>query len=679
MADLRGYLDEPDGRDSISAGGIWIRGWALGNTDPVARVDAFLDGQWLGRARLGCPRPDVVAALGDVGAESSGFELWSSDPAGLRFGRASLQLRVTTQAGTEDWWTPRVLEIARDPASPAHQRSHLGRIAGHIEDPDGRTPLEAGWLRVRGWAYASVSPVSRVDAYLDGEWLGRAALGRPRPDVALALDEREADLSGFELRSAIPAGLGAHACLQLALTLLDGTEEVWPSLALAFHVQAPNVPPSHLDERHFPRPAPAAAPARVAVRGPRPREVIRLLWSARAFDRGGSQLRMAELIEYLAQTGEFESTVIGPEDGPLRPRLEAAGASVRAVGRIPLDDQRAYEASVSELCRWIEAEGGFDVVFGSTITCFPVVDAGLRLGVPSGLRIGEAAPFRTVVDWLHGALNHDIEARARAVFAGASVVVSNSEAAVRTYARDGWSSRFLVLRNGVDGQAACAPAPISRAERDECRRTLGIEVDQRLLVCAGTLWPVKGQAVLVTALEHARRSHPDLGCALVGAAEPVYAETIANFIARHLLTSAVVIVPFCDDLRPWWRAADAAVCVSESEALPAAVLEAMAHGLPVLACRTGDLPDLVEHGVTGWLCDDSNLAELIAALVEVAETPPDRMRAMGAAAQRRASLAPSHAEIHQAYAELLRTLAAGGRSEDVGGGRAIRVEVVEQV
>jgi glycosyltransferase involved in cell wall biosynthesis len=132
---------------------------------------------------------------------------------------------------------------------------------------------------------------------------------------------------------------------------------------------------------------------------------------------------------------------------------------------------------------------------------------------------------------------------------------------------------------------------------------------------------------------------------------------VAAFLERHGLDRAVRLLPFHDDLRPWWAAADAVVCPSESEALPAAVLEAMAQGLPALCTRVGDLPRLVEPGVTGWLCDPSDVASLAAGLEAVATTPPEQLALMGAAAARTVAAAHEWTAVLARTADLLRTVA----------------------
>ena len=52
-----------------------------------------------------------------------------------------------------------------------------------------------------------------------------------------------------------------------------------------------------------------------------------------------------------------------------------------------------------------------------------------------------------------------------------------------------------------------------------------------------------------------------------------------------------------------------------------AMIEAMAAGRPVVALRRGSVPELVRHGVTGWICDHAD--ELPDALHRVAELNPD--------------------------------------------------------
>ena len=84
----------------------------------------------------------------------------------------------------------------------------------------------------------------------------------------------------------------------------------------------------------------------------------------------------------------------------------------------------------------------------------------------------------------------------------------------------------------------------------------------------------------------------------------------------------------------------------------------MAHGVPVLGCRVGDVPDLIQPGVTGWLCDHSDLGAMVDGLTAVAAAPPEALNSMGAAAARAAG-AHDQADVLDRSVELLRAVARG--------------------
>ena len=68
--------------------------------------------------------------------------------------------------------------------------------------------------------------------------------------------------------------------------------------------------------------------------------------------------------------------------------------------------------------------------------------------------------------------------------------------------------------------------------------------------------------------------------------------------------------------------------VRVSELLGLVVLEAMASGTPVVCSRLGGLPEVVQHGVTGFLVEPGNVPELRARLAELLRDPA-RARRLG--------------------------------------------------
>jgi N-acetyl-alpha-D-glucosaminyl L-malate synthase BshA len=81
---------------------------------------------------------------------------------------------------------------------------------------------------------------------------------------------------------------------------------------------------------------------------------------------------------------------------------------------------------------------------------------------------------------------------------------------------------------------------------------------------------------------------------------PEYGRT-RELVEKLGLAEAVRYVGVVDDVVPLLKAADVLLLPSETESFGLVALEAMASGVPVVASDVGGLPEVVEHGVTGFL------------------------------------------------------------------------------
>ena len=114
---------------------------------------------------------------------------------------------------------------------------------------------------------------------------------------------------------------------------------------------------------------------------------------------------------------------------------------------------------------------------------------------------------------------------------------------------------------------------------------------------------------------------PDARLALVGdgphrqALESYFADTNTNFVGY--LTGI--------DLAAAFASADAFIFPSRTETLGLVLLEAMAAGCPVVAARSGGIPDIVTDGVNGFLFDPTDDDEgAIAATIRLLEQKQER-------------------------------------------------------
>ncbi|UTF54980.1 glycosyltransferase family 4 protein [Natronosalvus rutilus] len=134
----------------------------------------------------------------------------------------------------------------------------------------------------------------------------------------------------------------------------------------------------------------------------------------------------------------------------------------------------------------------------------------------------------------------------------------------------------------------------------------------------GGLQPYKGLADLATALESA-----DADCDLIVAGdgpERTHLEQIFGETATFLGS-----VPY-EQIPSLYHEFDAFVLPSHTEGLPRVILEAQATATPVVATRVGGVPEIVQDGETGLLCDSHRPDQLTTAIDRLATNERDRER-----------------------------------------------------
>ncbi len=340
------------------------------------------------------------------------------------------------------------------------------------------------------------------------------------------------------------------------------------------------------------------APARALEDGELPRVAI-------IADGIGSTHGVTRTIEEIRQRGVpgFEIEVVGTD-----PEVDRR---LSAVAEIEVPFYEGLRIGIPSLPAAVQtlADGHFDVIHVCSPGPAGVAGALLAraMGVPlvgsyhtelsayAGLRSGE----RAVADAAALAVS--------AFYNACEVVLSPSPASDDALAAIGMGrERVLRWDRGVDTERF---APVLRKPREHC------EGEPIRILYSGRITIEKGVELLADAFLLARAGEPRLQLVLAGGGPE------EDFLRERLGESATFLGWLAGEQLPRaYAEADMFLFPSSTDTFGQVILEAQASGLPVIAVAEGGPVSLIEHRVSGLLCEP-DVDDLAAAMLELAASP----------------------------------------------------------
>ncbi len=227
----------------------------------------------------------------------------------------------------------------------------------------------------------------------------------------------------------------------------------------------------------------------------------------------------------------------------------------------------------------------------------------------------------------------------------ADVVMVTSEysrgIAIEAYGLD--PARVRIVPEGIDlahwsaaAEATDEPAAPGSALDDGSTHPPSADAAGPVILSVARQYRRKNTSALLRAMPTILAAVPNARLRIVGGG-PKLPRLEHERLALGLAGSVVITgeVPDTDAVRDEYRAADVFCLPSLQEGFGIAFLEAMASGLPIVACRSAAVPEVIPDGEAGLLVPPADPKALARALIRLLKDPPLRRR-MGEAGRRRA-------------------------------------------
>jgi len=335
---------------------------------------------------------------------------------------------------------------------------------------------------------------------------------------------------------------------------------------------------------------------------------MRLLILDQFSELGGGQQCLLELLPAIRGRG-WEAVVGLPGAGPLVARVRESGFETvelecgpYSYGRKTLADTARFLAQTPRLARQIRGLAercGADLIYVNGPRLLP---AAARSGLPVVHHAHRILPSRAPRELCGFAARS----------CGARVI------AVCRYVAEPWmrfgAERIAVIYNGVEGPRTLVP-----------RRRGGAPT----IACLGRIAPEKGQLDFVKAVRLIDHEWPGCRFVIYGAAliaDPAYEQQVRG-AARGM---AVEFAGWHGDVQSVLADVDVLLVPSgEHEATTRVIPEAFAAGTPVIAFPSGGIPEVIDHGRTGFLAN--NVPEMARLALELLRDRPRWMEISSAA------------------------------------------------
>lgn len=175
-----------------------------------------------------------------------------------------------------------------------------------------------------------------------------------------------------------------------------------------------------------------------------------------------------------------------------------------------------------------------------------------------------------------------------------------------------------LIYNGVLSEQQLAQTPTTEP----------INKDTFTFLMIGMLHPKKNQILGLKAFQLLADEFPQARLLIVGKGRRFYEQKLRSFTKKHGLENQVEFAGYQHNPKISFEQSDVVLMCSKNEAMGRVTVEALAYGKPVIGNNSGATPELIDHGVDGFLF--KNGPEEMAAHMRHFLRSPEQAKSMGA-------------------------------------------------
>ena len=210
-----------------------------------------------------------------------------------------------------------------------------------------------------------------------------------------------------------------------------------------------------------------------------------------------------------------------------------------------------------------------------------------------------------------------------------SILKSDGITAVSSYLKQETVDAFQVPAEDIEVIPNFVDPKLYHRERYPCWKTAFLRDGEKLVLHVSNFRPVKRIRDVVRIFARTAKEVPARLVFVGDGPERPEAADEARLLG---VTDRVIFLGKQDSVAELMACADLLLLPSQNESFGLVALEAMASGVPVVATTAGGLPEVVEHGITGFLGAVGDVEAMAAGAVEILRDD-DRWRETSAAAR----------------------------------------------